>query len=120
MVNVKFRNGTSFQQLRDLIGGKSRTDALRSLRKTLFLSSNISELLFFMLDKINEILIQVQATDSQEKKYELLKLNDDLENTMKLVEAVVINNISSGKNITSQMITHFKYLIEKLMARKLS
>ena len=120
MVDVKLKEGVSLQPLRELMEGKSKKNVIRSLRKTLFLSSNISELLFFMLDKINEILIQVQTTDSQERKCELLRLNDALENTMKLVEAVVINNISSGKNITSQMIAHFKYLIEKLITRKLT
>ena len=120
MVDVKLKKGVSLKPLRDLMGGKSKLESLRTLRKTLFLGYNISELLFFMLDKINEILVQIQDISSIQRKCELLKLNDDMEKTMKLFEAVVINNISSGKSITPQMIEHFKYLVEKLMRRKLS
>ena len=101
------------------MGGKNRTDIVKTLRKNLFLSQSISELLLFMLDKINDIILKIQTNIDPHKKAELLKLSGNMEKLMRLVEAMVLNNINSGRNISPHMEVHLKYLIEKLVIKGL-
>jgi len=97
MVNIKLKEGVSLSPLKSLMAGKNRIEMMRSLRNNPFLPYEFSELLVFMLDKINDVKILIQETKSVHKKVELLKLYEYLEKLMKLMEAIVKNNISSGE-----------------------